>query len=160
MKFADKIKKQKGFLSAEKTDVLIVSIEKEAIKEFFTFLRDECEFQMLMDITGVDYPEREKRFEIVYQMLSITKNERIRVKVCVNEDTSVPSITDIYSSADWLERETYDMFGVKFSGHPNLQRILTDYGFEGYPLRKDFPLGGFNEVEYDEIEGKVVYRAV
>ena len=160
MTFAQTIEKYDGVLTVETADSLIVTIAKDAVKEFFTFLRDECEFQTLMDITGVDFPEREQRFEVVYQLLSLTKNERIRVKVCIDEDTPIASITDIYASADWLERETYDMFGVEFTGHPNLERILTDYNFEGYPLRKDFPLGGFTEVEYDETEGKVVYRNV
>ena len=160
MTFAQTIEKYDGVLTVETADSLIVTIAKDAVKEFFTFLRDECEFQTLMDITGVDFPEREQRFEVVYQLLSLTKNERIRVKVCVDEDTPIASITSLYNSADWLERETYDMFGVKFTGHPNLERILTDYNFEGYPLRKDFPLGGFTEVEYDETEGKVVYRNV
>lgn len=126
------------------------------------FLRDSpaCGFTTMIDITAVDYPEREERFEVVYHFLSMPQNQRIRVKVSVPEDVLVPSITDIHPCADWFEREVFDMYGVMFSGHPDLRRILTDYGFRGYPLRKDFPTTGYSEVRYDETQKRVVYEPV
>jgi len=152
--------KQKPFVIdiTQQDNEFIILAKRETIKECCLFLRDECEFQMLMDICGVDYPEKEERFEIVYHLVSITKNLRARIKIITDEDTPVNSIVPIYSSANWLERETYDMFGVEFEGHPNLERILTDYNFEGFPLRKDFPLEGFKEVVYSEEEGRIVYK--
>jgi NADH-quinone oxidoreductase subunit C len=126
------------------------------------FLKDDanCRFQQLVDICGVDYPEREERFEIVYNLLSVTQNQRVRVKVATDEATPVPSATGVFRSAGWFERETWDLFGVFFSDHPDLRRILTDYGFEGHPMRKDFPLTGHVEVRYDEELKRVVYEPV
>ncbi len=120
----------------------------------------ECQFISIIDIAGADYPSREKRFDVVYHMLSPKKNMRIRVKVMADEDTMVPSITGVYPGADWFEREAYDLYGILFSGHPDLRRLLTDYGFEGHPLRKDFPLTGFVEVRYDDEVKRVVYEPV
>ncbi|MFN3993394.1 MAG: NADH-quinone oxidoreductase subunit C [Tabrizicola flagellatus] len=131
----------------------------EALVEF---LRDDasCRFSTLVDITAVDHPERVQRFDVVYHFLSMYRNHRIRVKVAVREDEMVPSITDLHPSANWFEREVFDMFGILFSGHPDLRRILTDYGFRGYPLRKDFPTTGYTEVRYDEALKRVVYEPV
>ncbi|MBB3591634.1 NADH-quinone oxidoreductase subunit C [Rhizobium sp. BK529] len=127
-----------------------------------TFLRDDakCAFVNLTDICGVDWPQREQRFDVVYHLLSPKKNLRIRVKVATDEDTPVPSACAVYPGADWFERETWDMYGVLFTGHPDLRRILTDYGFEGHPLRKDFPTTGFVEVRYDDAAKRVVYEPV
>ncbi len=131
----------------------------EALVEF---LRDDasCRFSTLVDITAVDHPERAQRFDMVYHFLSMYRNQRIRVKVAVREEEMVPSITDLHPSANWFEREVFDMFGILFSGHPDLRRILTDYGFRGYPLRKDFPTTGYTEVRYDEALKRVVYEPV
>jgi NADH-quinone oxidoreductase subunit C len=123
-------------------------------------LRDDHGFQVLIDICGVDYPERERRFDVVYHLLSMTRNTRIRIKVEADEDTAVPSVTGVYPNADWYERETFDMYGVFFDGHPDLRRILTDYGFHGHPLRKDFPMTGYVEVRYDDELKRVVYEPV
>ncbi len=127
-----------------------------------TFLRDDvqCQFICFVDVAGVDYPGREQRFDVVYHLLSPRQNQRIRVKVQTDEETPVPSITSIFPGAEWYEREAYDMYGILFSGHPDLRRILTDYGFEGHPLRKDFPLTGFVEVRYDDETKRVVYEPV
>ena len=127
-----------------------------------TYLRDDpkCLFKQLIDICGVDWPEREKRFDVVYNLLSLKNNQRIRVKVQTDETTPVPSAAPVYSSAGWFERETYDLYGVWFSDHPDLRRILTDYGFEGHPLRKDFPLTGFVELRWDDVQKRVVYEPV
>jgi NADH-quinone oxidoreductase subunit C len=130
------------------------------IVRVLTALRDNAEFKVLIDVCGVDWPAREKRFDVVYHLLSLVNNLRLRVKVRVGEGESVPSATGVFASADWYERETFDLYGVEFSGHPDLRRILTDYGFEGHPLRKDFPLTGRVEVRYDDDEKKVVYRPV
>ena len=126
------------------------------------FLRDDerCLFWCVIDITAVDWPEREKRFDVVYHLLSPRRNQRIRVKVQTDEATPVPSVISVYRRADWFEREVYDLYGVLFSGHPDLRRLLTDYGFEGYPLRKDFPLTGFVEVRWDDELKRVVYDPV
>jgi NADH-quinone oxidoreductase subunit C len=113
-----------------------------------------------VDITGVDYPERTKRFDVVYHFLSMYQNQRIRLRVSIREEDIVPSIISVHPSANWFERETFDMYGILFSGHPDLRRILTDYGFRGYPLRKDFPTTGYTEVRYDEVEKRVVYEPV
>ena len=123
-------------------------------------LRDAEGFQQLIDVCGADYPERERRFDVVYHLLSLTRNLRIRVKIQVDEDTAVPSITEIYPNANWYEREAFDMYGVFFDGHPDLRRILTDYGFHGHPLRKDFPMTGHVEVRYDDELKRVVYEPV
>jgi NADH-quinone oxidoreductase subunit C len=141
---------------------LRVDAEAQAIVRLLTWLRDEpaCLFQVLIDITGVDWPERERRFDVVYHLLSLKHNQRIRVVVQTDEATPVPSVVNVYSTANWFERETWDMYGVMFSDHPDLRRILTDYGFEGHPLRKDFPLTGYVEVRYDEEQKRVVYEPV
>jgi NADH-quinone oxidoreductase subunit C len=141
---------------------LTVEVEVSELIAALTFLRDDaqCQFISLIDISGVDYPSRAARFDVVYHLLSPRQNLRIRVKVATDEDTPVPSATPVYLGADWYERETYDLYGVLFSGHPDLRRILTDYGFEGHPLRKDFPLTGFVEVRYDDEVKRVVYEPV
>ncbi|MBB6260157.1 NADH-quinone oxidoreductase subunit C [Paenochrobactrum gallinarii] len=143
-------------------DELTVSVYKESLINVLTFLRDDvqCQFVNLTDISGVDYPERAERFEVVYQLMSPRQNLRMRVKVTADEDVLVPSATAVFIGADWFEREIYDMYGVLFSGHPDLRRILTDYGFEGHPLRKDFPLTGFVEVRYSDEHKRVVYEPV
>ena len=126
------------------------------------FLRDDasCQFKSLMDVCGVDYPEQEKRFEVNYNLLSYKHNQRIRIKVRTDEDTPVPSVSTVFPTASWFERECWDMYGVFFSEHPDLRRLLTAYGFEGHPLRKDFPLTGYVEVRYDEEQKRVVYEPV
>ena len=126
------------------------------------FLRDDpaCRFSTLVDITAVDHPERPARFDVVYHFLSMYRNQRIRLKVAVREEEMVPSLIELHPSANWFEREVFDMFGILFSGHPDLRRILTDYGFRGYPLRKDFPTTGYTEVRYDEALKRVVYEPV
>ena len=132
------------------------------LKALVEFLREDasCRFTTLVDITAVDHPERAQRFDMVYHFLSMYRNQRIRVKVAVREEEMVPSLIDIHPSANWFEREVFDMFGILFSGHPDLRRILTDYGFRGYPLRKDFPTTGYTEVRYDEALKRVVYEPV
>lgn len=141
---------------------LVLNARTEAILRVLNFLRDDsnCCFKVLIDVCGVDYPGREKRFEVVYQLLSLNQNQRVRVKIEADEVTPVPSATALFSSAGWYERETWDLFGILFSGHPDLRRILTDYGFEGHPLRKDFPLTGYVEVRYDDEQRRVVYEPV
>jgi len=141
---------------------LNVTIKLDALLGFVEYLRTDpaCKFSSLVDITAVDHPERPERFDVVYHFLSMYQNQRIRVKVAVGEAGMVPSLIDIHPSANWFEREVYDMFGILFSGHPDLRRILTDYGFRGYPLRKDFPTTGYTEVRYDEAEKRVVYEPV
>jgi NADH-quinone oxidoreductase subunit C len=137
-------------------------VRREAIVEVCRLLRDTpaLEYQQLMEIAGVDYPDRPERFEVVYHLLSLSKNRRIRIKVSTDEQTPVPSVTGLWPVAGWLEREVYDMYGVAFSGNADLRRILTDYGFEGYPQRKDFPLTGHIELRYSEAEKRVVYEPV
>ncbi len=141
---------------------LVVIVRPLGLPKVLTFLRDDsnCLFKQLMDIGGVDYPEREKRFQVVYQLLSMKHNQRIRVKVDTDEDTPVPSATGVFSSAAWYEREVWDLFGVTFSDNPDLRRLLTDYGFAGHPLRKDFPLTGYVELRYDDDQKRVVYEPV
>lgn len=141
---------------------LTVTVRAEAIGRVLTFLRDDsnCKFTQLSDLCGADYPEREKRFDVVYHLLSPQLNQRVRVKVETDADTPVPSAVKIFSSAGWYEREAWDMYGILFSGNPDLRRLLTDYGFEGFPLRKDFPLTGYVEVRYSEEEKRVVYEPV
>ena len=143
-------------------DELMVRVRRDAIVKVLTFLRADvnCRFQQLMDLCGVDYPEREKRFEVVYNLLSLTHNMRVRVKVEADEETPVPSVSGVFSSATWWEREAWDLFGIYFSEHPDLRRIMTDYGFDGHPLRKDFPLTGYVEVRYDDEQKRVVYEPV
>ena len=127
-----------------------------------TFLRDApaFRFQQLIDLCGADYPDRAKRFDVVYHLLSLAKNHRVRVKVETDEDTPVPTVISVYPGADWFEREAFDMYGIRFEGHPDLRRLLTDYGFQGYPLRKDFPMTGYVEVRYDDEQKRVVYEPV
>jgi NADH-quinone oxidoreductase subunit C len=141
---------------------LTVSISREAILETLTFLRDDpkCRFSILCDICGVDYPDRPLRFEVVYNLLSMSRNLRIRVKLETDEEQAVPSAVGVFSAAGWWEREAWDLFGIYFSDHPDLRRILTDYGFDGHPLRKDFPLTGYVELRYDEDQKRVVYEPV
>ena len=141
---------------------LIVAVRRGAIERTLLFLRDDAntQFEQLLDVCGVDYPEEEERFEVNYQLLSLKHNQRVRVKVTTDEETPVPSVAALYPAATWYERETYDMYGVFFSDNPDLRRILTDYGFEGHPLRKDFPLTGYVEVRYDEGQKRVVYEPV
>ena len=141
---------------------LTLIVTKDALVRIVEFLRDDphCEFRLLLDICGVDWPKREKRFDVVYHFLSLSKNQRIRLKVQAGEQTPVPSIAHLHPSANWFERETFDMYGIVFAEHPDLRRILTDYGFEGYPLRKDFPLTGFVELRYDDELKRVVYQPV
>jgi NADH-quinone oxidoreductase subunit C len=141
---------------------LTVLAEASQIVQLMSALRDHPSlgFQQLIDVCGVDYPERAKRFDVVYHLLSLTLNRRVRVKVQADETSAVPSVTGIYPNADWYERETFDMYGVYFDGHPDLRRILTDYGFQGYPLRKDFPMTGYVEVRYDDEQKRVVYEPV
>ena len=141
---------------------LTVHVDLGALVGVIEFLKQDadCRFTTLVDITAVDHPEDPERFEVVYHLLSMHKNQRIRVKVRVGEAEMVPSLTDIHPAANWFEREVFDMFGILFSGHPDLRRILTDYGFRGHPLRKDFPTTGFTEVRYDEVQKRVVYEPV
>lgn len=141
---------------------LVIVAQADKIQQVLQFLRDdkECAFDTLIDVCGVDYPDREKRFDVVYILLSTSQNQRIRVKVRAAEEESIPSVTSIFSTAGWLEREVWDMYGVYFDGHTDLRRILTDYGFEGHPQRKDFPLTGYVELRYDEEQCRVMYQPV
>jgi NADH-quinone oxidoreductase subunit C len=141
---------------------LNVTVAADQIVPFVTFLRDDprLAFVSLIDVCGVDYPAREKRFDVVYHLLSPRKNVRIRLRVLADADTPVPSITSVFAGADWFEREAYDLYGILFTGHPDLRRLLTDYGFDGHPMRKDFPLTGFVEVRYDDEQKRVVYEPV
>jgi NADH-quinone oxidoreductase subunit C len=141
---------------------LTVLAERDHILSLLRFLRDDqqCNFETLIDICGVDYPERTERFEVVYHLLSMRMNHRIRIRIRTDEETAVPSSVAVWPSANWFEREAFDMYGIQFSDHPDLRRILTDYGFEGFPLRKDFPLTGHYEVRFDDLEKRVVYEPV
>jgi NADH-quinone oxidoreductase subunit C len=141
---------------------LILWTTPASLTALLTFLRDNprCLFNVLVDVCGVDYPEREQRFEVVYNLLSLPHNLRVRVKLATDEATPVPSVASIYSTAGWFEREAWDLFGIFFSDHDDLRRLLTDYGFEGHPMRKDFPLTGYVEVRYDEEQKRVVYETV
>ena len=141
---------------------LTLHVEAANINHVLTFLRDdaECQFVCFIDICGADYPTREKRFDVVYHLLSPYKNTRIRVKLQADEETQVPSAISVFPAANWYERETFDLYGILFSGHPDLRRILTDYGFSGHPLRKDFPVTGYVEVRYDDEAKRVVYEPV
>ena len=143
-------------------DQLIVHALRPGIVRVLTWLCDDsnCLFKQLMDVCGVDYPERDERFDVVYNLLSLKHNQRVRVKVTTNETEPVPSVTGVFSAANWYEREVWDLYGVFFTDHPDLRRILTDYGFEGHPQRKDFPLTGYVEMRYDEQQKRVVYRPV
>lgn len=141
---------------------MTVNARRAEILNVISFLKDDslCKFASLIDICGADYPERERRFDVVYHMLSMPHNHRVRVKITTDEDVAVRSLASVFPNADWYEREAFDMYGIVFDQHPDLRRILTDYGFEGYPLRKDFPLSGFVEVRYDEERKSVVYEPV
>ena len=141
---------------------LTVVVQREHIVRALTYLRDNprCQFEILIDLCGVDYPARERRFDVVYHLLSVRQNQRLRVSLETDETTPVPSVISVFPAANWYEREAYDMYGMPFSGHPDLRRLLTDYGFEGYPLRKDFPLSGYVEVRYDDEQKRVVYDKV
>lgn len=141
---------------------LNVDVAPARITGFIEFLKSEpnCRFSTLVDLTAVDYVDRPKRFDVVYHLLSMYRNQRIRLRMSIREDDMVPSVTDIHHGANWFEREVFDMFGVVFTGHPDLRRLLTDYGFRGHPLRKDFPTTGYTEVRYDEAEKRVVYEPV
>jgi len=141
---------------------LAIVTTRDNLSAVMKLLRDDsnCQFKVLIDVTAADYPEREERFEIVYNLLSLSHNQRIRVKASTDENTPVPSVVPLFSAAGWFEREVWDMFGVFFTDHPDLRRMLTDYGFEGHPLRKDFPLTGYVEVRYDEEQKRVVYEPV
>jgi NADH-quinone oxidoreductase subunit C len=141
---------------------LTLDVSRDKIVDVLKFLRDDksCLFEVLIDICGVDWPARSNRFDLVYHLLSPRLNQRIRIKLMTDETTPVPSTVGVYSASNWFEREAYDMYGILFSGHPDLRRLLTDYGFQGYPLRKDFPLTGYVEVRYDDEQKRVVYEPV
>jgi NADH-quinone oxidoreductase subunit C len=146
----------------DKGSEITVNARRAEIVKVISFLRDDpmCKFASLIDIAGADYPGRDRRFDVVYHMLSMAHNSRIRIKVTTDAESPVPSVTSLFPNADWYEREAFDMYGISFDGHPDLRRILTDYGFEGHPLRKDFPLSGFVEVRYDEERKQVIYEPV
>ncbi len=152
----------KIYESSIQNDELIILINENDLLEVIQFLKSDinCKFKQLVDIVGVDYPDNEKRFELVYLLLSHEHNLRIKILIKFQLNQNISSITKIFSSANWMEREVFDMYGIKFKNHPDLRRILTDYGFKGHPLRKDFPLTGFNEVRYSEKDKKVVYEPV
>ena len=155
-------------LGQDVSDVAVVGGElslrcpPSSLIKVLTFLRDDsqCQFKALMELCGADYPDRDPRFEVVYNLLSISQNNRCRLKVSTDENDPIPSATAVFSSANWMERETWDMYGLFFSDHPDLRRLLTDYGFEGHPMRKDFPLTGYVEVRYDDEQKRVVYEPV
>ena len=146
--------------SKEQHGEIVLGVERERIEDALRLLRDEHEYQQLVEMAGVDYPTREERFEVVYMLLSLTRNHRVMVKVRAAEDTPVPTVTTLWPNAGWLEREVFDLYGVIFEGNTDLRRILTDYGFEGHPFRKDFPLTGYQELRYSEEEKRVVYEPV
>ena len=141
---------------------LIIGVRREAIERVLQFLRDDaaCSFKLLLDVCGVDYPDRAERFEIVYNLLSLNHNHRVRVKVSTDDATPVPTVSAVFSTANWFEREVWDLYGVFFDNHPDLRRIMTDYGFQGHPLRKDFPLTGYVEPRYDNAQKRVIYEPV
>ena len=141
---------------------LQISISADQILDVVDFIKNDeaCEFRQITDIAGVDFPDRQKRFDVIYHFLSFKHNSRLRIKIIIGEDESIPSITPIFPAANWFEREAFDMYGIQFKDHPDLRRILTDYGFEGYPLRKDFPLSGNVEIRYDEIDKKIIHEPV
>jgi NADH-quinone oxidoreductase subunit C len=158
----DHIAQATGAVPSVRLGELMLETTPDRVIALLTFLRDDarCLFKQLCDVSGVDWPERAKRFDVVYNLLSLKHNQRVRVKVQTDEDTPVPSAASVFSSANWFERETYDLYGIWFSDHPDLRRILTDYGFEGHPLRKDFPLTGFVELRWDDVQKRVVYEPV
>ncbi|GAA4223709.1 NADH-quinone oxidoreductase subunit C [Sagittula sp. NFXS13] len=168
----DALKELGGHIEVKRPDCVLawdvthgelnIDVAPANIRGFVDFLKTDstCKFSSLVDITAVDYPQRPKRFDVVYHFLSMYQNHRIRLRVSIRDDEMVPSIVPVHPSANWFEREVFDMFGILFSGHPDLRRILTDYGFRGYPLRKDFPTTGYTEVRYDEEQKRVVYEPV
>ena len=143
-------------------DELVIEARADQVVRVLKFLKDDprCRFEQLIDLCGVDYPERDPRFDVVYHLLSMSRNRRLRLKIGINEDQPVPSVTELYPSAGWWERETWDLYGIYFAGNPDLRRLLTDYGFDGHPLRKDFPLTGYVELRYDSEQKRVVYEPV
>jgi NADH-quinone oxidoreductase subunit C len=150
-----------AFLSArDEVGEVSIDVRRESVSDVLRSLRDSFEYQQLMEIAGVDYPERAERFEVVYHLLSITKNHRLRIRLSTDEEQPVPTVTDVFPVAGWLEREVFDMYGVVFAGNADLRRILTDYGFRGHPQRKDFPLTGYVELRYSEEQKRVVYEPV
>ena len=155
-------KKCKPIEISDDFNQLQISISTNQILDVVDFIKNDeaCEFRQITDIAGVDFPDRQKRFEVIYHFLSFKHNSRLRIKIIIGEDESIPSITSIFPAANWFEREAFDMYGIQFKDHPDLRRILTDYGFEGYPLRKDFPLSGNVEIRYDEIDKKIVHEPV
>jgi len=146
--------------SKEAHGEIVITVQRDRIEDALRLLRDDHGYQQLVEIAGVDYPQRAERFEVVYMLLSLTRNLRIMIKINAAENTPVPTVTTVWPVADWLEREVFDMYGVIFAGHPDLRRILTDYGFEGHPFRKDFPLTGHVELRYSEEDKRVVYEPV
>ena len=159
----DEVKAALGDLVTEAKEAVgevSLTVPRESIVEVCRTLRDRFDYQQLMEIAGVDYPSRPERFEVVYHLLSLTKNHRIRVRVSADEDSPVPSVTSLWPVAGWLEREVFDLYGVIFDGNDDLRRILTDYGFRGHPFRKDFPLSGYVELRYSEEQKRVVYEPV
>lgn len=169
---SDALKELGAHIEAKRADCVLawdlsfnelnIDVAPANIIGFIEFLKTDptCRFSTLVDITAVDYPNRPKRFDVVYHLLSMYQNQRVRLRISIRDDEMVPSLTDIHPSANWFEREVFDMFGILFTGHPDLRRILTDYGFRGYPLRKDFPTTGYTEVRYDEVQKRVVYEPV
>jgi len=169
---SDALKELGAHIEAKRTDCVLawdvtngelnINVAPANIAGCIEFLKTDsnCRFATLVDITAVDFIDRPKRFDVVYHLLSMYRNQRVRLRMSIREDEMVPSVTDVHPGANWFEREVYDMFGILFSGHPDLRRILTDYGFRGYPLRKDFPTTGYTEVRYDETEKRVVYEPV
>ena len=155
-------KKCKPIEISDDFNQLQISISTNQILDVVDFIKNDeaCEFRQITDIAGVDFPDRQKRFDVIYHFLSFKHNSRLRIKIIIGEDESIPSITSIFPAANWFEREAFDMYGIKFKDHPDLRRILTDYGFEGYPLRKDFPLSGNVEIRYDEIDKKIIHEPV
>ena len=146
--------------SKEEHGEIVITVKRDAIEDALRILRDDHEYHQMVEMAGVDFPDRAERFEVVYMLLSLTKNHRVMIKLSTDENTPVPTITTLWPNAGWLEREVFDMYGVKFAGNNDLRRILTDYGFEGHPFRKDFPLTGYVELRYSEEEKRVVYEPV
>ena len=153
---------KKSILSTKNNYDFSVTIEPDIIEEFIRFLKEsrDLQFSTFIDICGVDYPSRPERFDVVYHLLSMTKNKRIRIKASINENEAVPSIVNIFPAAEWYEREAYDLYGINFSNHPDMRRMLTDYNFQGFPLRKDFPLTGYTQVRYDDTQKRVIQEPV
>ncbi len=160
---ADEVKAAIGdaFLSVkDEVGEISIDVRRESVADVLRTLRDDFEYQQLMEIAGVDYPSRAERFDVVYHLLSVTRNHRLRIRVTTDEEKPVPTVTTVYPVAGWLEREIFDLYGVLFDGNPDLRRILTDYGFRGHPFRKDFPLTGYVEMRYSEEQKRVVYEPV